>query len=146
MSILGERVLLTALLVDLYYTGSKYPAYCLLVIRRNSYKVSQARDDRLLVIMEVLNQIGHIQYWGISPAINFLADVDVEDIESEGNILRVLMTGCSDIRHILKTISEVCTLNKLQHVEVYFHETQKELLCRAFLFLHIIHEQNLNFD
>jgi dynein assembly factor 3 len=43
-------------------------------------------------------------------------------------------------------MAEVSTLNKYHNIEVYFHETQKELLCRAFLFLHIIHEQNLNFD
>ena len=91
--------------------------------------------------MEVLNQIGHLQYWGISPAINFLRDTDPTP-----EPVRVLMTGCSDIRHILKTVSDVCTLHQFKTIEIYFHETQKEILCRLFLFLHVIHEQNLNFD
>jgi hypothetical protein len=56
------------------------------------------------------------------------------------------MSGCSDIRHILKTICDVCLDGKFNKVEVYFHETQKELICRALLFLHIIHEANLNYE
>lgn len=60
--------------------------------------------------------------------------------------MRVLLTGCSDIRHILKTLCDVCTLGTFKNIEVYFHETNKELICRAMLLLHVLHEQNLNFE
>ena len=58
----------------------------------------------------------------------------------------MLLTGRSDVRHILKTLCDVCLTDKFKSVEVYFHETSKELICRALLLLHVIHEQNLNFD
>ncbi len=64
--------------------------------------------------MEIINQLGHLQYWGISPAINFLGGTDVSAV-------KVLLTGCSDIRHILKTLCDVCLEKKFKSVEVYFH-------------------------
>lgn len=47
---------------------------------------------------------------------------------------------------MLKTLCDVCLAGKFSSVEVYFHETSKELICRALLLLHVLHEQNLNFD
>lgn len=86
--------------------------------------------------MEIINQIGHIQHWGLSPAVNFLA---YQPPRKEP--LRVLISGASDIRHILKSLTDLDIKgdSELAHIEIYFHETQKELLCRALLFLHIIH-------
>jgi hypothetical protein len=64
--------------------------------------------------MEIINQIGHVQYWGLSPAINFLQGCNLSTV-------RVLLTGCSDIRHILKTLCDVCNLGQFKQIEVYFH-------------------------
>lgn len=91
--------------------------------------------------MEIVNQIGHVQYWGLSPAANVL-----QHYEGEGAV-RVLLSGCSDVRHILKTLCDIAAQGRnFTSVEVYFHETNKELLARSLLFLHILHETALSFD
>ena len=57
------------------------------------------------------------------------------------------MSGCSDIRHLLKTICDISNEGrKYAKIEFYFHETNRELLARCLLLLHIIHETHLNFD
>lgn len=62
--------------------------------------------------------------------------------------MKVLLTGTCDIRHILKTLADIDIAQSPQpkKIEIYFHEIHKELLCRALLFLHIIHETQLNFE
>ena len=94
--------------------------------------------------MELVNQIGHIQHWGLTPACHLLAVYPFASHPPRP--LRILISGTADIRHILKTL---CDLNEnppaqKPSIEIYFHETNKELLCRALLFLHIIHETNLS--
>lgn len=59
--------------------------------------------------MEVINQIGHVQFWGMSPAMSFLADCTEPSV-------KVLLTGCSDVRHILKTICDVCIQGAFKNV------------------------------
>ena len=54
--------------------------------------------------MEIVNQIGHIQFWGISPAINVLQNFPLKQSEEP---IRVLLSGTSDIRHILKTLADI---------------------------------------
>lgn len=66
--------------------------------------------------MEIVNQIGHVQYWGLSPAANLL-----QHYKGEGPV-RLLLTGCSDIRHILKTLADISAQGRaFSSVEVYFH-------------------------
>jgi hypothetical protein len=54
--------------------------------------------------MEIVNQMGHIQHWGISPAADLSA---FETAHPAPSPYRVLLSGCSDIRHILKTLSRL---------------------------------------
>lgn len=103
--------------------------------------------------MELINQIGHLQHWGLSPAQNLLKHVKAQPREEGGERpLRVLMSGVSDVRHILKTLCDIeveeaeSKRQKFSRVEIYFHETNKELLCRCLLFLHVLHETSLNFE
>lgn len=99
--------------------------------------------------MEIVNQMGHIQHWGISPAADLSA---FETAHPAPSPYRVLLSGCSDIRHILKTLCDLgqreTSSGKRQFtcIEFYVHETNKELLCRSLLFLHIIHETHLSFE
>jgi hypothetical protein len=85
----------------------------------------------------------------MSPAANVLAHFKNPSAEAP---VRILMSGCSDIRHILKTIcdingeEQVQKSKKYSNIEIYFHETNRELLSRCLLFLHLIHETSLNFD
>lgn len=96
--------------------------------------------------MEILNQIGHLQHWGLTPAGHLLKHYPFAS--HPGRPLRLLVSGTADIRHILKTL---CDLNESSpdqkpSIEIYLHETSKELLCRDLLFLHILHETTLNFE
>lgn len=95
--------------------------------------------------MEIVNQIGHVQYWGMSPAANVLQHLQSATPERP---VRILMSGCSDVRHILKTLCDIDAegSGSFGSIEVYFHETNKELLCRCLLLLHVLHETALNFD
>lgn len=85
----------------------------------------------------------------MSPAANVLQHYNKPP---SADPIRILMSGCSDIRHILKTICDINakenedSTKKYSKIEIYFHETNKELLSRCILFLHILHETSLNFD
>ena len=57
--------------------------------------------------MELISQIGHLQHWGLTPAANLLAHYPFANHPNRP--LRILVSGCADIRHILKTI---CDLNE----------------------------------
>jgi hypothetical protein len=93
--------------------------------------------------MEIVNQIGHVQFWGMSPACNVLQHYPPKTERP----VRILMSGCSDPRHILKTLCDIGQQKReYPSIEIYFHETNKELLCRCLLFLHVLHETALNFD
>ncbi len=50
--------------------------------------------------MEALNAIGAIHYWGYTPAIDFL-----RDLSTSGPELNVLLSGTSDIRHVLRSLA-----------------------------------------
>ena len=87
--------------------------------------------------------IGHLQHWGLTPAAHLLRYYPFESHPARP--VRLLISGTSDIRHIMKTL---CDLGEnapepKPTIEIYLHETNKELLCRALLFLHIIQETEL---
>lgn len=52
--------------------------------------------------MEIIEQIGFIHFWGLSPAIDFLDDTPERDT------VNVLLACTSDMRHVLKTIADNC--------------------------------------
>ncbi len=52
--------------------------------------------------MEFLEAAGFTHYWGYTPAVDFLRAYDQAGSQPEIN---VLLSGCSDIRHILKTLA-----------------------------------------
>lgn len=87
--------------------------------------------------------IGHMQHWGLTPAAHLLAAYPFSSHPARP--LRLLISGTSDIRHLLKTLCDLNEYppNEKPSIEIYIHETNKELLCRALLFLHIIHETSL---
>ena len=93
-------------------------------------------------MMDIVNQIGHLQFWGLCPAQNLL-----KHYSARQQSLKILISGCSDIRHVMKTVSD-CLLGENPPTELrfYLHETNKELLCRMLLQLHILHETTLNVD
>ena len=55
--------------------------------------------------MEFLNAMGAVHYWGYTPGVNFLKS---SGGIKEGEEVNALLSGTSDIRHILRTIAGIC--------------------------------------
>ncbi len=66
--------------------------------------------------MEVIESIGFIHYWGLSPSVNLI------DHDYNEEIINVLITGSSDCRHILKTLSDNANNEKVKEIHFYVHE------------------------
>lgn len=67
--------------------------------------------------MEILESIGFTHFWGLSPALNVI------DKEYEKDTLNVLLSGTSDLRHILKTLADNLEDPKnIKNINFYFHE------------------------
>lgn len=92
----------------------------------NSLKLIFLRKRRIR-IMNAAEILGFIHFWGLSPAINLLK----YNVKDKGE-MNILISGGSDIRHLLKTCSDVCTGEK-RNLNFYFHEKQKEVLARQAL-------------
>ncbi|KAL4428975.1 hypothetical protein ABPG74_011171 [Tetrahymena malaccensis] len=93
--------------------------------------------------MEIIEQIGFIHFWGLSPAIDFLDDIPQKDA------INVLLLCTSDLRHVLKTIADNCISNKdsskIKKLNIYVYEKQKESFCRWLLLLQILQTTSLSF-
>ena len=91
-----------------------------------------------------MEALGYVPFWGFSPAINFFSGTDI-DINKDDKEINVLLSECADIRHILKSLSDILPLERQRehHINIYIHEKWKENLCRALLFFTIICESNL---
>ncbi|CAI2366251.1 unnamed protein product [Moneuplotes crassus] len=99
--------------------------------------------------MEKIEALGFKSYYGLSPSINFFKPspdiaLNVNDDSSE---LNILLSDCSDIRHILKSLSESLHpgTNRENPINIYIHETDPENLARDLLLLTIISETQLSF-
>jgi dynein assembly factor 3, axonemal len=88
-----------------------------------------------------MEALGFISFWGFSPSIDFLVNTDL-DLAKDDRDINVLISECSDIRHILKTLADNLPLpNKREHtLNIYIHEKNRENLCRAILFLTLLCE------
>ena len=85
--------------------------------------------------MEIAESIGFIQFWGFTPCMNILSDVDDE--------IKILSSGSADLRHILYSISEECTLQKNFSLIFYLHENDKEVMARHMLLILLINDLSL---
>ncbi|EGR31068.1 hypothetical protein IMG5_117930 [Ichthyophthirius multifiliis] len=91
--------------------------------------------------MDIVEQIGFIHFWGLSPAINF-----IDKTQKGKQSLNVLLVCTSDIRHILKTIADNLTKNdQLKELNIYVYEKEKEVTCRMILLMQILQTYTLNY-
>lgn len=73
--------------------------------------------------MEILESIGFTHFYGFSPALDILTDY-----EPKSDTINVLLSGTSDIRHILKTLTDNCKDTKgIKKIHFYIHEKVKNL-------------------
>lgn len=85
--------------------------------------------------------------WGFTPSINAFRkcpNVNPWKDQDEINIL-ISETG-GDMRHVLKTISDILPLKmyRQKKINIYYHEKQKENLARLMLFLTLISETGIS--
>jgi len=77
-----------------------------------------------------LGEVGAIHYWGYTPGVNFI--FPTEDYE-----YNILLSGTSDIRHILRTLSN---LKESPKINIYINEIERESLTRILLQLLVIND------
>ncbi len=91
-----------------------------------------------------MEAVGFVPFWGFTPAINFFKGTPYSlDQDKEIN---VLLADCTDLRHILRTLTESLPLSKIRAapLNIYVHETYKENLCRDLLLLTLMCETHLS--
>ena len=90
--------------------------------------------------------VGSIAFYGLTPSINFFEKAGIDPTEQDpkdDRELNVLVSECGDIRHILKSISDILPLAngpRKHPLNIYIHDRQLENLARGLLFLTLICE------
>jgi len=92
--------------------------------------------------MDKIEALGFKSFYGVSPSINlFKPSPDIKiNVNDDSEPINILLSDCSDIRHILKSCSESLHpgTQRKNPIHFYIHETDAENLCRDLLFLTII--------
>ena len=72
--------------------------------------------------------VGSIAFYGLTPSINFFEESGIDLSEQDpkdDRAINVLVSECADIRHILKSLSDIVPLNKgpRKHpINIYIHD------------------------
>ena len=98
--------------------------------------------------MDVLNSIGFVNFWGVTPFIN-LVETEEELIKniSQKDPVNILVSNSNDLRHFIYTVYKLFVNqkengNEYRPFNFYIHEDHLEVLCRDLLFLHLITDRN----
>ena len=98
--------------------------------------------------MDVLNSIGFVNFWGVTPFVN-LFETEDELIKNTSikDPVNVLLSNSNDLRHFIYTIYKLFVSQKekgakYRPINFYIHEDHLEVLCRDLLFLHLITDRN----
>lgn len=91
--------------------------------------------------MEVINSIGFVNFWGVTPCYNIF-ETEKEKLKTSKEI-NVLISNSNDIRHILKTLHQTQG-DERPRINFYIYETSTENLARSFFFLHLLHDRSLS--
>ena len=100
--------------------------------------------------MDVLNSIGFVNFWGVTPFINLIETEEelVKNISIK-EPLNILISNSNDLRHFIYTIYKLFVSQKEKGAEYrpinfYIHEDHLEVLCRDLLFIHLITDRNIS--
>jgi hypothetical protein len=93
----------------------------------------------------VENIIGLAQFYGFNPSKNFFKESNIY-WDADDKDLNFLVSETNDLRHILKSLSDLVPLKKdrKHKLNIYIHEKQFECLTRDLLFLTIICETGIS--
>ena len=88
--------------------------------------------------------IGFKQFYGLSPSVNFLQHHS-EEINKDERDLNFLISQCADLRHVMKSISDILPREseRKHKINIYLHEKEFGCLARSLLFLTIMCETSL---
>ena len=98
--------------------------------------------------MDVLNSIGFVNFWGVTPFVNlFETEDEIIKNTSIKDPVNVLLSNSNDLRHFIFTIYKLFVSQKekgtkYRPINFYIHEDHLEVLCRDLLFLHLITDRN----
>ena len=98
--------------------------------------------------MDVLNSIGFVNFWGVTPFINlFETEEELIKNTSVKDPVNVLLSSSNDLRHFIFTVYKLFVNQKEKNTEYrpinfYIHEDHLEVLCRDLLFIHLITDRN----
>ena len=98
--------------------------------------------------MDVLNSIGFVNFWGVTPYINlFETEEELIKNTSVKEPVNILISSSNDLRHFIYTVYKLFVSKKEKGTEYrpinfYIHEEHLEVLCRDLLFLHLITDRN----
>ena len=89
--------------------------------------------------------MGFIQFYGLTPCINVLEDSEI-DIAKDDCEVNMLISETTDLRHVMKTLSDSLPLKEPRKhpVNIYLHEKNMECLGRDLLFLTILCETGMS--
>ena len=98
--------------------------------------------------MDVLNSIGFVNFWGVTPYINLFETEDelIKNVSVKDPV-NVLISNSNDLRHFIFTVYKLFVSQKekgtnYRSINFYIHEDHLEVLCRDLLFLHLITDRN----
>ena len=98
--------------------------------------------------MDILNSIGFVNFWGVTPCVN-LVETEEELLKNVSikDSLNILVSNSNDLRHFIFTIYKLFVAQKEKGAEhrpinFYIHEDHLEILCRDILFIHLITDRN----
>jgi hypothetical protein len=91
--------------------------------------------------------VGFIQFWGNSPARDIAADPrlipdEAQPAEAE-EPLSILLSGASDLRHVLMTIAQSQRRQSKRPLHFFIHDNAVETVARHVLFLYLLTDQNM---
>ena len=84
-----------------------------------------------------MDGFGNINWWGFSPSIDLIENVETNQISDE---LNILIVNSGDQRHILNTITSLPKYAKIKKVNFYIYEKMLEIYARDFLLLSLVFE------
>ena len=93
--------------------------------------------------MDLLNSLGFVNFWGVTPFMN-LFETESEIIKNpKTKEVNVLISNSNDIHHFLYTIYKLFVSQREDKVtypliNFYIHENHRENLCRFLLFIHLL--------
>ena len=61
--------------------------------------------------------LGFIMHWGFTPGVNVFANCDNIDVNSDKEINILMSETGGDIRHVLKSVTDILPLKKIIHSE-----------------------------